>query len=348
MEVIRTYLDNLFSALPDTPASRRAKEELWGMMEDKYQELKEQGLPENQIIGTVISQFGNLEELRETLGLEQPYATAPAPQPQPAGIPMSFAQARECLTTYRRSSRGIGMGVALCILAVMPLFVLMGLFELGLLLPEGLAVALGLGALFVLVAAAVVLFIFYGTRLSPYAPWKTNGVQLEQAGLDWARQQKNLLSRYFPLRIALGVVLCILSVVPLLITGILMDGTPWEDGAVLMALSGLFVIVAVGVYQFISVGMMDGCCKMLLGELDTGPAVSPVDAKTGKKVPTVVDIVAQIYWPLVLIAYLLWSFLTFDWWITWILWPIAGILFGIFAGVAESVAKRKAYRENKF
>lgn len=347
MEVIRTYLDNLFSTLPDTPASRRAKEELWGMMEDKYQELKEQGLPENQIIGTVISQFGNLDELRETLGLEQPYAAAPPPQPQPAGIPMSFAQAQECLTTYRRASRGIGMGVALCILTVMPLFVLLGLFELGL-LPEGLAVALGLGALFVLAAAAVVLFIFYGPQLSPYEKWKTNGVQLEQAGVAWARQQKSLLSRYFPLRIALGVVLCILSVVPMLITGILVDGAPFEDGAVLMALSVLFPLVAVGVYQFIRAGMVDSCCKMLLGELDTGPAVSPVDAKTGKKVPTVVDIVAQIYWPLIVIAYLIWSFLTFDWWITWIIWPIAGILFGIFAGVTESVAKRKAYRENKF
>ncbi len=347
MEVIRTYLDNLFSTLPDTPQSRRAKEELWGMMEDKYQELKEQGLPENQIIGTVISQFGNLEELRETLGLEQPYATAPPPQPQPAGIPMSFAQAQACLTTYRRASRGIGMGVVLCILTVMPLFVLLSLFELGL-LPEGLAVALGLGALFVLAAAAVVLFIFYGTRLSPYEKWKTNGAVLEQAGVAWARQQKSLLSRYAPLRVALGVVLCILSVVPLVVTAILTKGASFQDGAVLMALSVLFPLVAVGVYQFIRAGMVDGCCKMLLGELDTGPAVSPVDAKTGKKVPTVVDIVAQIYWPLIVIAYLLWSFLTWDWWITWIIWPIAGILFGIFAGVMESVAKRKAYRENKF
>lgn len=319
MEVIRTYLDNLFSALPDTPQTRRAKEELWGMMEDKYQELKDQGLPENQIIGTVISQFGNLEELRETLGLQQPYPAAPPPQPQPAGIPMSFAQARECLTTYRRTSRGIGIGVVLCILAVMPLFVL--------------------------VAAAVVLFIFYGTQLSPYEKWKTNGALLEQEGVAWAQQQKALQSRYFPLRIALGAVLCILSVVPMLITGILTDGAPFEDGAVLMGLSVLFPLVAVGVYQFIRAGMVDSCCKMLLGELDTGPALSPVDVKTGKKVPTVVDIVAQIYWPLIVIAYLIWSFLTFDWWITWIIWPIAGIAFGIFAGVTESIAKRKAYRE---
>lgn len=346
MEVIRTYLDNLFSTLPDTPASRRAKEELWGMMEDKYQELKDQGLPENQIIGTVISQFGNLEELRETLGLEQPYAAAPPPQLHPAGIPMSYAQAQECLTTYRRASRGIGIGVVLCILAVMPLFVLLGLFELEL-LSEGLAVALGLGALFVLVAAAVVLFIFYGPQLSPYEKWKTNGAVLEQEGVAWARQQKALQSRYFPLRIALGVVLCILSVVPMLVTGILTDGAPFEDGAVLMALSVLFPLVAVGVYQFIRAGMVDSCCKMLLGELDTGPALSPVDVKTGKKVPTVVDIVAQIYWPLVVIAYLVWSFLTWDWRITWILWPIAGILFGIFAGVAESIAKRKAYQKNE-
>lgn len=346
MEVIRTYLDNLFSTLPDTPASRRAKEELWGMMEDKYQELKDQGLPENQIIGTVISQFGNLEELRETLGLEQPYTAAPPPQLHPAGIPMSYAQAQECLTTYRRASRGIGIGVVLCILAVMPLFVLLGLFELEL-LSEGLAVALGLGALFVLVAAAVVLFIFYGPQLSPYEKWKTNGAVLEQEGVAWARQQKALQSRYFPLRIALGVVLCILSVVPMLITGILTDGAPFEDGAVLMALSVLFPLVAVGVYQYIRVGMVDSCCKMLLGELDTGPALSPVDVKTGKKIPTVVDIVAQIYWPLIVIAYLIWSFLTFDWRITWIIWPIAGIAFGIFAGVTESIAKRKAYQKNE-
>lgn len=346
MEVIRTYLDNLFSALPDTPQTRRAKEELWGMMEDKYQELKEQGLPENQIIGTVISQFGNLDEVRESLGLEQPYAAAPPPQPKPAGVPVDFAQARDCLAVYRKASRGIGIGVVLCILAVVPLFVMLSLFEFHL-FSQSVAVAVGLGLLFVLVAAAVVLFIFCGLRISRYEEWKTNGVLLDQPGVDWARQQKVRLSRHFPLRIALGVVLCILSVVPMLVTGVLMDGAPLEDGAVLMALSALFPIAAVGVYQFISAGMMDSCCKMLLGELNSGPALSPADAKTGKKVPTVVDIVAQIYWPLVVTAYLVWSFWTWDWWISWILWPVAAIVFGIFAGVAESVAKWKAYKNNQ-
>ena len=40
-----------------------AKQELWGMMEDKYNELISEGLSENEAVGTVISEFGNLDEL---------------------------------------------------------------------------------------------------------------------------------------------------------------------------------------------------------------------------------------------------------------------------------------------
>ena len=40
------------------------------MMEDKYTELMEEGVTENEAIGTVISEFGNLDELAQTLGIE--------------------------------------------------------------------------------------------------------------------------------------------------------------------------------------------------------------------------------------------------------------------------------------
>ena len=43
METIISYLDNLFRAYPDTEKVRKAKEELLGIMEDKYYELKEIG-----------------------------------------------------------------------------------------------------------------------------------------------------------------------------------------------------------------------------------------------------------------------------------------------------------------
>ena len=70
MDTIRNYLNAMFAGLPDTPEVRRAYEELAAMMEDKYTELMEEGLTENEAVGTVISEFGNLEELAQTLGIE--------------------------------------------------------------------------------------------------------------------------------------------------------------------------------------------------------------------------------------------------------------------------------------
>ncbi|MBR1865927.1 MAG: hypothetical protein IJ801_05415 [Lachnospiraceae bacterium] len=34
----------------------------------------------------------------------------------------------------------------------------------------------------------------------------------------------------------------------------------------------------------------------------------------------------SVYWPTITSIYLIWSFLTFNWWVTWMIWPIAGIV----------------------
>ena len=69
METIKSYLETMFANMPDTPEVIRAKSELFGMMEDKYNELISEGKSENEAVGTVISEFGNLDELADTLGL---------------------------------------------------------------------------------------------------------------------------------------------------------------------------------------------------------------------------------------------------------------------------------------
>ena len=71
MEAIRNYLETMFLNLPNTPEVYKAKNELWQMMEDKYTELKAEGKSENEAVGTVISEFGNLDELAKDLGIEQ-------------------------------------------------------------------------------------------------------------------------------------------------------------------------------------------------------------------------------------------------------------------------------------
>ena len=80
METIRNYLETMFLKLPNTPEVYKAKNELWQMMEDKYTELKEEGKSENEAVGIVISEFGNLDELANDLGISQFVESQPMPQ----------------------------------------------------------------------------------------------------------------------------------------------------------------------------------------------------------------------------------------------------------------------------
>jgi hypothetical protein len=75
MEAIKSFLNNLFKNMSSTQEVVRAKEELLQMMEDTYTELRQQGKTENEAVGAVISEFGNLEELAPQLGIA-PQVTA--------------------------------------------------------------------------------------------------------------------------------------------------------------------------------------------------------------------------------------------------------------------------------
>ena len=59
METIRTYLENLFAQLPETPELVRLRDDMLRTMEDKYEALKSEGKSENEAVGIVISEFGN-------------------------------------------------------------------------------------------------------------------------------------------------------------------------------------------------------------------------------------------------------------------------------------------------
>ena len=62
-------------------------------------------------------------------------------------------------------------------------------------------------------------------------------------------------------------------------------------------------------------------------------------SKERKKSQKLMDVIGGIYWPIATVIYLGWSFWTMDWGITWIVWPIAGILFGVIASICNIVQK---------
>ena len=78
METIISYIDNLFRNYPNTLQLQKARDELFGIMEDKYHELKAEGKSENEAIGIVISEFGSMEEIAADLGLDPKSSAANA------------------------------------------------------------------------------------------------------------------------------------------------------------------------------------------------------------------------------------------------------------------------------
>ena len=131
--------------------------------------------------------------------------------------------------------------------------------------------------------------------------------------------------------IAIGVAFCISAVIPLIIASVAEEmGASIMVAACFMVL--LFVLVSCGVFLFVSRGLVRKSFTKLLQEGD----FTPEKKANGK----VVEKIAGIYWCVVTAIYLLWSFLTNDWGYTWLVWPVAGVLF---AGVvcAVQLYKRK-------
>ena len=110
MEEIKTYLDKMFTGLPATEKVRKAKNELLTMMTDKYKELIAEGKSENEALGTVIMEFGNLNELSEELGLTEEIRSAEANR-----ITLTQADAEAYWSANEKFAIFVGIGSGLMI-----------------------------------------------------------------------------------------------------------------------------------------------------------------------------------------------------------------------------------------
>ena len=107
MDTIRDYLESMFARLPQTPEVLRAKGELSQMMEDKYDELVAEGMREDEAVGTVIAEFGDIDEVAETLGITEAVRAAGAPvAPTTPGAVSGSAPMRPTAPTQRVGQGG--------------------------------------------------------------------------------------------------------------------------------------------------------------------------------------------------------------------------------------------------
>ena len=181
MQAIRNYLETMFMNLPNTPEVLRAKEELWQMMEDKYTELKNEGKSENEAVGTVISEFGNLDELAEELGIHQFMELPEVVAEQPRRT-ITMEDTKQFLHDKARQAFQEAFGVLLCIVS-----------PVGIIISEAVHIneLIGVLALFLCIAVAVGMFVFSGISIKKWDFLKQEPCSLDFETTNYVHEKKD-------------------------------------------------------------------------------------------------------------------------------------------------------------
>lgn len=243
---------------------------------------------------------------------------------------VSMEEANDFMSAMEEQSKAIALGVLLCILCPVLLIFLNGLAEGNVGgIPETAASAIGLVALFIQVAAGVFLFIQTGSKTERFDYLEKEEFETAYGVIGLVKEKKAAYEPTYVRFLSLGIILCVLSPLPLIITALMN-----EANVLVISMTALLLcMVAIGVYMIVRVALVKSSYEILLQEGDY--------KKTEKKKSKAVDAASGIYWCVITAAYLAWSFFTNDWKFTWIVWPIAGVLFAPFVMIVKQLGARK-------
>ena len=241
---------------------------------------------------------------------------------------LSLEEANTYLDTVKNSSGKIALGVAICTSCPVPLLLLEAAYKAGMGISEGVAGGIGTVLLLVLVAISLVFIIPAGMALSKWEWLEKESFETEY-GVDGAvRSKADKFEPRFVRGITMGVVTILLGVILLVSVSFINEN---NEPLIIAAAGGLLLFISAGVNTLIRAGMVKDSYSKVLQEEDYSKA---------KKENKVMNAVAPAYWLLVTAGYLTWSFTTNNWGFTWIVWPIAGIIFGAISAVAEQVTRK--------
>lgn len=247
---------------------------------------------------------------------------------------VSMDEANEFMSLTKRASTWIALGVSLCVIS--PVFLLLlGVMADGtvngkdVFVTENMAGGLGVAILLIIVAIGVTLLIFNGMGLSKYEYLEKEKLSLQFGVQGLVEKKKEDYEPVYRMNTVAGVVLCIVGVVPLMLAA----GVAAGEFVMVVCVDIILILVAVAVNMFVRTGMIYGSYQKLLQEGDYTVEKKEIGKRTSP--------LAGAYWCAVTAIYLAISFRNDSWDTSWVIWPVAGVLFAAVMGVVNAVVKRK-------
>ncbi|MDO5540125.1 MAG: helix-turn-helix domain-containing protein [Eubacteriales bacterium] len=242
---------------------------------------------------------------------------------------VSLQEANDFMDITKQTAKQISAAVAACILSPVCLILLGGVSEYKKIISEDMAGGTGVAVLLVILAAAVSVLIINGMKLSKYEYLEKEPVLLQYGVKGIVEKRKEEHEKTFRTGIACGTALCILGVVPLMLSVALNAG----EYIMVWCVCIILVMVAMGVYVITGVSIPQGSFDKLLQVGEYTAEAKELNRKTA--------FFPGIYWCLITAGYLAVSLWKNNWNVSWIIWPVAGVLFAGLNGIVKAVAKTR-------
>lgn len=227
---------------------------------------------------------------------------------------LTLSEAGAYLKARRAAAPRIAAATFLCILCPIPLLILAALSEVYPCISEALAGGIGLVALLLLVTAAVVIFLKDGFENKPYEFLEEEAFETEYGVKGMVLEQQKAFRPAYVRYNIIGTCLCILSPIPLF-AGAFSD----NDLLCIYLLTVTMAVAGIGVIFFLLAQVPYAGMQKLLQEGEYSAAE--------KKKSRIRGAVSTIYWLTATAIFLGWSLGANSWRISWVIWPVAGVLF---------------------
>ena len=258
---------------------------------------------------------------------------------------VTMEQAARYLALRKACAPKIALAVAMCIVSPVVIIFLSAMADAGLGgISEDLAAGLGVSVILVLVAIAVGMFLSCGAKTKEFDFLEKEPFETEYGVSGMVRERRKAYEPTASRCTILGVVLCILAVVPLMlgvglassdVAALLVRVAP-ADVYAAAAVDALLLLVACGVGVLVWSGTYTGAMDQLLEE---GDYTRKKKARSG-----VMSTVSLIYWLSVTAIFLFYTFGpkgNGQPQYSWFIWAVGGVLYAAVMGIVSLVLYHK-------
>lgn len=247
---------------------------------------------------------------------------------------VTMEEASDYLGKRRAAAPKIAFATFLCIISPIVLLIMAGLADSGKYISEGAAAGIGLSVLLLLVAVGAAIFLSCGARVKAYDFLGNEPFETEYGVSGMVREKKKNFETKFSRMNILGAVLCILSAVPIFIA-LCFDGAEntVSDMIYILAVCALFFIAGIGVFLFVYGGVYNAAMEKLLEEGDY--------TRKRKASGGIIGTVSLVYWLVTTAVFLIFLYSGAEKQMSWIIWAVAGVLYGAVTGIISLVMKSK-------